>query len=262
LRKLALVLVHQLGAAFVHHTRQVGHPDVFTRNAELDQQAQAGQGGCASARSDQFHFLGVFARNLQAVEDGRAHHDGGTVLVVVEDRDLHALAQLALDVEAVGGLDVFEVDAAERGLQAGDDFDQLFGVLLVDFDVEHIDTRELLEQNALALHHWLAGQRANVAQPQHGSAVGDHAHQVAAAGVLEGGVGVLDNFFTRRRDTRRVGQCQIVLVNHLLGGSDGDLAGLGELVVFECRAAQLGTFVWVVVLGRGVLGHAVSPAWG
>jgi hypothetical protein len=50
--------------------------------------------------------------------------DGGAVLVVVEDRDLHALAQLALDVEAVRRLDVLEVDAAEGGLQRGDDVDQ------------------------------------------------------------------------------------------------------------------------------------------
>jgi len=62
-------------------------------------------------------------------EQRGADHDGGAVLVVVEDRDLHALAQLALDVEAVGRLDVFEVDAAEGGLQRGDDVDQLVEVV-------------------------------------------------------------------------------------------------------------------------------------
>ena len=43
LGKKFLVRVHQLGAALVDHTGQVGHKDVFTRNAEFDQQPQAGQ---------------------------------------------------------------------------------------------------------------------------------------------------------------------------------------------------------------------------
>jgi hypothetical protein len=65
---------------------------------------------------------------FSAVEQRRADDDGGAVLVVVEDRDLHALAQLLLDVEALGRLDVLEVDAAEGGLERGDDVDQLVGV--------------------------------------------------------------------------------------------------------------------------------------
>ena len=127
----------------------------------------------------------------------RADDDGGAVLVVVEDRDLHALAQLALDVEALRRLDVFEVDAAERRLERGDDVDQLVRVGLVDLDVEHVDAGELLEQHALAFHHRLRRQRADIAQAQHRGAVGDHADQVAARGVA-GGVGrVVDDFFAR-----------------------------------------------------------------
>jgi hypothetical protein len=96
LGELDLVFVHQLGAAFIDHAGQVGDPDVFTRHAQLDQQFQAGQCGGARARGDQLDLFDVFAHHLQAVEHGRTHHDGGAVLVVVEDRDLHALAQLAL----------------------------------------------------------------------------------------------------------------------------------------------------------------------
>ncbi len=180
----------------------------------------------------------------------------------MKDRDLHALAQLALDVKAIGRLDVFQVDAAKGGLQRCNDLDQLFGVFLVDLDVEHIDARELLEQDRLALHHRFAGQRADVAQAQHGCAVGHHAHQVAPAGVSEGGVGVFDDFFTRCGHAGRVGQRQIVLVDHLLGRGNRNLAGLGKLVVFESSLAQQGALVGkVVVVGRGFLGHQASPAF-
>ena len=122
-------------------------------------------------------FLPTSSRPLSSAA---ARDDGGAVLVVVEDRDVHALAQLLLDVEALGRLDVLEVDAAQRGLERGDDVDQLVGVVLGEFDVEDVDAGELLEQAALAFHHRLAGQRADVAQAQHRGAVGDHADQVAA----------------------------------------------------------------------------------
>jgi hypothetical protein len=55
--------------------------------------------------------------HFQAVQQSRTHHDGGAMLVVMENRNFHALAQLAFDIEAVRRLDVFQVDAAERGFE-------------------------------------------------------------------------------------------------------------------------------------------------
>ena len=49
-----------------------------------------------------------------------ADDDGGAVLVVVEHRDLHALLELRLDLEALRALDVLQVDAAEGRLQRRD----------------------------------------------------------------------------------------------------------------------------------------------
>ncbi len=233
LGELDLVLVHQLGAAFVDDACQVGHPDVLARQSQLDQQAQAGEGSGTGARGHELDLLEVLADHLQAVEDGRADHDGGAVLVVVEDRDLHALAQLALDVEALRRLDVFQVDATEGGFQRGDDLDQLVGVLFVDFDVEDVDAGELLEQHPLAFHHRLGGQRADVAQTQHGGAVGDDRDQVAARGVLEGIDRIGGDFLARRRHAGRVGQGQIALVRQRLGGRNGHFSGQGLLVVLQ-----------------------------
>ena len=240
---MRLVLVHQLGAARVDHTGQVGDPDVLAAHAQLDQQAQAGQCCSAGAGGDQLDVLRALASDFEATQNGRAHHNGRAMLVVVEHRNVHALAQLALHIETVGRLDVFQVDAAKRRLQRSDDLDQFFRVFFVDLDVEHVDARELLEQDRLAFHHRLAGQRADVAQAQHGRAVGDHADQVATAGVAKGRVRVLDDFFAGRGHAGRISQRQIKLVDHLLGGSDGNLAGLGKLVVFESSLAQQGALV-------------------
>ena len=259
LGELGLVLVHQLGAALVDQAVNVGDPDVLARHAELDQQVDTGQRRGTGTGGHDLDLVDLLADHVQAVQEGRADHDGGAVLVVVEHRDVEAFTQLALDVEAVGGLDVLEVDAAESGFQRGDDFDQPVGILLVDLDVEHIDAGEFLEQHALAFHDRLAGQRADVAEAEHGRAVGDHADQVAARGVAEGGGRVLDDFLAGGSDAGRVGQSQIGLVDHLLGGLDADLAGLRELVVVECGLAECG--VAGALLGGVGHGGTRARAW-
>ena len=190
-------------------------------------------------RHDQLAFLDVLADDFQAVQDRGADDDRGAVLVVVEDRDLHPLAQLALDVEAFRRLDVFQVDAAEGRLQRGDDVAQLVRIGFVDFDIEHVDAGEFLEQHALAFHDRLGRQRADIAQAEHGGAVGDDGDQVAARRVFEGIGRVGDDFFAGRGHARRIGQRQVALVGQLLGRGDADFAGGGEFVVFKRRLAQL-----------------------
>ena len=212
-----LVLVHQLDAAFVDDAGQVGHPDVLARHAELDQQAEAGERRGAGAGGDELDLLDLLAADLQRVQHAGADDDRRAVLVVVEDRDLHARAQRALDVEAVRRLDVLEVDAAEGRLERGDQVDQLVEVLLVDLDVEHVDAGELLEQHPLAFHHRLGGERADVAQAEHRGAVGDDRDEVAARGVAERVRRVGDDLLAGRGDAGRIGEREVVLVDELLG---------------------------------------------
>jgi len=77
------------------------------------------------------------------------------VLVVVEHGDVHHLAEAAFDPEALRGGDVFEVDATEGRLHRADRLDHPVGVVSVEFDVEHVDVGEALEEDALTLHHRL-----------------------------------------------------------------------------------------------------------
>ena len=77
--------------------------------------------------------------------------------------------QPRLDLEAFRRLDVLEIDAAEGRLQRRDDVDDAVDLVGVDLDVEHVDAGEFLEQDRLALHHRLAGERADIAEPEHGA---------------------------------------------------------------------------------------------
>ena len=93
----------------------------------------------------------VLPDDLERVEQRGAGDDRRAVLVVVEDRNPHRLAQRLLDVEAVRGADVLEVDAADRRLEQLAELDDVVGILRSDLDVEDVDVGELLEEICLCL---------------------------------------------------------------------------------------------------------------
>src|SRR5690606_2861229 len=162
------------------------HEDVLDLGAHADQQLHAGGRGGAGAQADDLRLFQGLAGDFQRVEHARGGDDGGAVLVVVEDRDVALLDQRALDLEALGRLDVFQVDAAEGDGDALDGVDEGLRAFGVHLDVEHVDAGEALEQYPLAFHDRLGGQRTQVAQAENGGAIGNHSHQVALAGVAIG----------------------------------------------------------------------------
>ena len=237
--KATLGFVHLFVAADEDHALGVTDSHVFTLEAQRDQQLEAGDGSRAGATAHEADLADVLAHHAQAVEDGGTGDDGSTVLVVVKDRNTHAFTAFLLDVEALRCLDVFEVDAAESRFQRADDVNQFVRVVFVDFDVENVNAGELLEEHALAFHHGLAGQRADVTQTQHGGAVGDDGHQIAPGRQGVGFGRVLDNGVTCGCHTGRVGQGQITLGSQRFGRGDLDLATGREAVIVECALAQL-----------------------
>ena len=160
------------------------------------------------------------------------------MLVVVEHRDLHPLAQLLLDVEALGRLDVLEIDAAEGRLQRGDDLDQLLLVQFGQFEVEDVDAGEFLEKDALAFHHRLRSQRADGAQPQHGRAVGHDRDEIGASREFGGRPGIAHDFVAGGGDPRRIGERKVALGGQRLGRNDLDFAGSGQAMVSERAFAE------------------------
>ena len=232
-RVTGLARVHIDRAAGVDHALAIADHDVFHLQAELDQQVKAGHAGRTGAGGYKAHLLDLLSGQLQCVDHGRGSDDGSAVLVVVKHRDLHPTLQRFLDVEALRRLDIFEIDAAEGRLEAGNDLDQPFRIPFVDLDIEYIDVGELLEQYCLAFHHRLGRQRADVAQPQHRGTIGDHPDEVAPGGVLSHRDRVGDDRVGSSGHSRRVGQRQVLLRGQHLGRRDLDLAGRGITMVVQ-----------------------------
>ena len=110
------------------------------------------------------------------------------MLVIVEHRDVQQILKLGLDAEALGALDVLQIDAAEGDADVLDHRDDFIGVPGRDLDVHRIHIGEAFEKDAFSLHDGLGRQCAQIAQTQDGGAVGDHRHEVSLGGVLIGEV--------------------------------------------------------------------------
>ena len=208
----------------MHHPLGVDENDVFLRQTEAVHQMQGGQRRRAGAEADQFRGADVASGQLQGVDQAGGGDDGGAVLVVMEHRDVHLLLQGVLDDEALRGLDVFQIDAAEGGAEAADGGNQLLRAAGVHLDVHGVHVGEALEEHRLAFHDRLCRQRAEIAHAENGGAIGDHGDEIAARGIVEDAVGILRDGLHRRRHAGRVGEREIVARRHGFGGGDGHFA--------------------------------------
>ena len=115
------------------------------------------------------------------------------MLVVVEDRNVTFLFQLALDLKAARCGDVLQVDAAEGAGDQADCVYKLVHIMRLDAKRERIHIAERLKEHAFALHDRHTGFRADVTEAENG------------------GADVLLNLQTGLRDAGGVGEAQIVL---------------------------------------------------
>ena len=156
----ALPLVHALLAPAIDHPGVVDRDAVFRPRAHRLDQFEGGDARRAGAAQHQLDVLQLAAGDLAGVDQAGAGDDRRAVLVVVEHRDVEQVLQLGLDAEALGALDVLEIDAAVGDADILDDGNDLVGVLRRDLHVHRIDVGEALEQHRLAFHHRLGLARA------------------------------------------------------------------------------------------------------
>ena len=195
------------------------------RKADRLQQFQTGDAGSAGAVADELGGLHVAAGEMQRVDQAGGGDDGGAMLIVMEDRDVEQFAQPLLDDETLRRLDVFQIDAAPALAEQLDAIDEFVRVFGRNFEVDRIDVGKALEQHRLAFHDRLGRQRAEIAETENGGAVGDDGDEIALGRVVVGTAFIFGDGQHRDRDARRIGQRQVALGRHRLGGNDLELPG-------------------------------------
>ena len=222
-----------LRPALVDDAVAITDPDLLRVEAHSHEHVQAGDGRRSRARGHQLYVAERLAGHLETVGHRRSDNDRGAVLVVVEHGNAHAFAQCRFDLEALGGLDVLEIDATESRLEPSHGLDEALRVAFVDLYVEDVDAGELLEKNGLAFHDGLGREWTDRAETEHCAAVGDYRHQIAARREVRGLQRIFGDDIACRGHSGRVGERQILLCRQGFGRRYRELPGDRETMVVE-----------------------------
>ena len=232
------VRIHQNRASFVDNALYIRHPDIFQRQAQINHEIQARKRRGTCPRYNNLDLVDILANDFQAIDKGRRNANRSAVLIIVKNRDAHALTQLALNRKALRRLDVFEIDAAKSWFQTRDNLNELVRILLIDFNIKNIDSRKLFKQYRFAFHNGFGSQRPDIAKPQDRGAIGDHANEIASRRVAKSICRIGNNLLARRRNTWRISQCQITLIGQHLGRRNRNFPGATLLMIIKSGLAK------------------------
>jgi hypothetical protein len=189
-------------------------PDEALAGIEAEEPAADGVARGPGAVHHHAEGLEGLSHDPGRVEEGGVRDGGGSVLVVVHHGDAEVL-EARLHLEALGRGDVLQVDAAEvRSDRARHPHDALH-VVLLHAEGERVQAGELLEENALALHHRQGGGRADVPQAEYGAPIREHGDGSGLEGELPRLAGVLVDGAAGFRDAGRVEERELAARLHL-----------------------------------------------
>ena len=208
----------------LHHDAMLAQQDQIA-HAEMLEMLGNGNARRARAVDDAGDILHLFAHQLEGVDQRGGHHNGGAMLVIMENGNITDFLQLALDLKATGGADILQIDAAKAAGEQVHRADDLIHILALDAQGEGVHIAKFLEQDALALHHRHARLRADIAKAQNRRAIGDHSHQIVAAGQLVRFIHIRMDGHAGLRNAGGIGQRQGAAVLHLGPGHHFQLAG-------------------------------------
>lgn len=172
----------------------------------------AGNAGGANAADNNLQILYGFTDDLQRIDQGRIQDDGGSMLVVMEHRDVNSSRRRLLNLKASRRGDILQIDTAKRGSDRFDRRNDPFGILCIQTDWEGVHIRQPLEEHRLALHHRHGRIGANIAKSQDGSAVGDDGYGVALDGERKGFTRFFVDCHAYASNIRRIHAGEVVAV--------------------------------------------------
>ena len=161
-------LVHALFAALIDHAFGVTQQTVVMLRTHGFDQLDTGDTGRTGPVHHDTTILDLFARQVQRVDQTGGANHCRTVLVIVENRNVHFLFQTLLDDKTFRRFDILKVNPAKGRPHQTDRIDNFVGVFGIQLDIDRIHIGKAFEQNCLALHHRFRCQRTQIAHTQNG----------------------------------------------------------------------------------------------
>ncbi|MNW55563.1 hypothetical protein D3C74_332370 [compost metagenome] len=144
----------------------------------MEQHFGNGDACCADPVHHDFDILDIFAADLQGVQQPGKHHDGRSVLVVMEYRNVQLIPESLFNLKTPRRGNIFEINASECRGERFYNSNNLFRTFRVEADGHSIHIGELFEQRRFAFHHRHGRSWADISQTQYSSSIRYHSHCV------------------------------------------------------------------------------------
>ena len=144
------------------------------------------------------------------------------MLVIVEYRDITALLQALLNLEASRCRDVLQVDPAEASSEKAYCLNDIIDILAPHTERDCIHTAKLLEQHTFSFHDRHSCFRPDIAESQHCRSICNNCHRIPASRQLKALADVLLDLQARLSYSRCVGKAQRLFCIHRRTAGDFD----------------------------------------
>ena len=178
------------------------------------EQLDTGDTGSTRTVQNDFDVFYLFPRKVQRIDQTGGTNNGGAVLIVVEDWDIHLFLEPLFDDETLGCLDVLKVDPPKGRTHEANGTAEFVRIFGIEFEVDRIDVGKAFEKNGLAFHHRFGAKRAQIPQTQDRGTIRDDSDQIALVGVVINRLGRFSDGFAWHRDPWRICEAQIPLRHH------------------------------------------------
>jgi len=242
----------------VERSLGVEHADLLGVSAVGDEEAGDRGHGSARAQKDDANVGELLARELEGIDGAGEGNAGGSLGIIMPNRDIAGVAEIVENLKAVRLGNVLEVDRSEGRLGHLHEVYDLLGVILavrvaaVHAKRDAVDAAEVLHQEGLALHDAHTAGRGAVAVAEDAGRVGNDRDHVSAASQLEGSVVVVADGGGDVRDAGGIPGVEPVKAEHAGLGENLELT-LVELVAFVRKLLQEQGLGLSLLLGRKVV---------
>ena len=201
LRHLFLNWVQAL-TAFVNCTFTICHNNILKShgNKKFDNR----DSGSSCSGSNDLNVFDFFANNLQRIDHTCKRNNCSTMLVIMENRNITALFQLLLNLEASRCGNILQVYTAEASSQKANGLHDLIYILTSYTKRNSIHITKLFEQNAFALHNRHTSLWTDISKTKNCGTICYNSNGIPTSGQLITFINIFLNLKARLCNTRGV----------------------------------------------------------
>ena len=150
-------------SVIIENPLAVQNRHIFRFDAIFQEQSCNSRACRACAKHNHLGFTDAFFNQTKRAENSSQSRNGGSMLVIMEHRDIHSCFQFIFNIVAFRGREIFQIDAGKRFLQNSNSANYFILVFCIEHNRNGINIAKTFVKGAFAFHDRHSRSRSNIA---------------------------------------------------------------------------------------------------